>query len=133
MKLLWDDINNLSYEGLVSNFFSSSGLAHFHIFLYINHYLAPGGGGGGGVRGIVFTQSVCLCVLSVCLCVGVSVCPVDILVFYFSAIRRDIDLKFMQYTYRVVLDSLKNIDLHRSRSRDGTLLFEGSHITKTEP
>ena len=44
--------------------------------------------------------------LSVCLCV--SVCPADILVFYFSAIRRDIDdLKFIQDTYRVVLNSLK--------------------------
>ena len=40
--------------------------------------------------------------LSVCLCV----CPANILVFYFSAIRRDIDLKFMQDIYRVVLNSL---------------------------
>ena len=39
--------------------------------------------------------------LSVCLCV----CPANILVFYFSAIRRDIDLKFIQDTYRVVLNS----------------------------
>ena len=39
--------------------------------------------------------------LSVCLC------PANILVFYFSAIRRDIDLKFIQDTYRVVLNSLK--------------------------
>ena len=45
---------------------------------------------------------VCLYVY-VCLCV----CPADILVFYFSAIRRDIDLKVIQDTYRVVLDSLK--------------------------
>ena len=37
---------------------------------------------------------VCVCV-SVC----VSVCPADILVFYFSAIRRDIDLKVIQDTY----------------------------------
>ena len=59
-----------------------------------------------GLRGIVFTLSVCLCVcLSVCVCV----CPANILVFYFSAIRRDIDLN----TYRVVLNSLTNIDLHR--------------------
>ena len=58
---------------------------------------------------------VCLCVcLSVCLSVCMSVCPADILVFYFSAIRRDIDLKFLQDTYRVVLNSLKN-DLHRSK------------------
>ena len=57
-----------------------------------------------GLRGIVFTRSVCL---SVCVCVCVSVCPANILVFYFSAIRRDIDLKFIQDTYRVVLDLLK--------------------------
>ena len=48
--------------------------------------------------------SVCVCV---CLSVCVSVCPANILVFYFSAIRRDIDLKFIQDTYRVVLNSLK--------------------------
>ena len=54
----------------------------------------------------------CVC-LSVCVCV--SVCPADILVFYFSAIRRDIYLKFIQDTYRVVLNSLTNIDLHRSK------------------
>ena len=40
-------------------------------------------------------------------------CPANILVFYFSAIRRDIDLKFIQDTNRDVLNSLKNIDLHR--------------------
>ena len=45
--------------------------------------------------------------LSVCVCV--SVCPADILVFYFSAIRRDIDLKFIHDTYRVVLNSLKKV------------------------
>ena len=58
-----------------------------------------------GLRGIVCcevlfspgqTGPVCLCV---------CVCPANILVFYFSAIRRDIDLKFMQDTYRVVLNS----------------------------
>ena len=65
-----------------------------------------------GLRGIVFTRSVCLSVcVSVCLCV----CPANILVFYFSAIRRDIDLKFMQDIYRVVLNTQKNIDLHRSK------------------
>ena len=58
-----------------------------------------------GLRGIVFTHSVCL---SVCVSVCVSVCPANILVFYFSAIRRDIDLKFIQDTHRVVLNSLKN-------------------------
>ena len=44
-----------------------------------------------------------------------SVRPGNILVFYCSAIRRDIDLKFMQDTYRVSLNSLKNIDLHGSK------------------
>ena len=46
----------------------------------------------------------------------VSVCPANMLVFYFSAIRRDIDLKFIQDsdTYSVVLNSLKN-DLHKSK------------------
>ena len=59
---------------------------------------------------------VCLSVcLSVCLCVCLCVCLANILVFYFSAIRRDIDLKFIQDTYRVVLNSLKQIDLHRSK------------------
>ena len=58
---------------------------------------------------------VCLCVcLCVCVCVCVYVCPANILIFYFSATRRDIDLKCIQDTYRVVLDSLKKIDLHRS-------------------
>ena len=47
---------------------------------------------------------VCVCV---CLSVCVSVCPANIFVFYFSAIRRDIDLKFIQDTYMVVLNSLK--------------------------
>ena len=61
-----------------------------------------------GLRGIVFTRSVCL---SVCL----SVCPANILVFYLSAIRRDIDLTFIQDTYRVVLNSLTKNDLHRSK------------------
>ena len=52
---------------------------------------------------------VCLCVcLSVCLCV----CPANILEFYFSAIRRYIDLKFIQDANRDVLNSLENIDLH---------------------
>ena len=50
----------------------------------------------------------------VCVCVRACVCSADILVFYFSAIRRDIDLKFIQDTYRVVLNSLKNY-LHMSK------------------
>ena len=49
------------------------------------------------------------------LCVCVSLCPANIcLVFYFPAIRRDIDLKCIQDTNRVVLNSLKK-DLHRSK------------------
>ena len=47
--------------------------------LYICYYLAP----GGGCEVLFLTLSVCL---SVCLCV----CPANILVFYFSAIGRDI-------------------------------------------
>ena len=50
-----------------------------------------------------------------CVCVCLCVCPANILVFYFSAIRRDIDLKFIHDTYRVVYNSLKKIDLHRSK------------------
>ena len=53
--------------------------------------------------------------LSVYVCVCLYVCPANILVFYFSAIRRDIDLKCIQDTYRVVLNSLKKINLHRSK------------------
>ena len=76
---------------------------------------------GGGCEvlfspGLSVCVSVCLSVcLSVCVSVCVSVCPADILVFYFSAIRRDSDLKFIQDIYRVVLNSLKIIDLHRSK------------------
>ena len=55
-----------------------------------------------------------MCV-SVCVCVCVSVCPANILIFYCSATRRDIDLKLIQDTYRVVLDPLQKIDLHRSK------------------
>ena len=58
--------------------------------------------------------SVCLCV---CLCVRLSVRPANSLVFYLSAIRSDIDLKCIQDTYSVVLNSIQNIDLHRSRSQ----------------
>ena len=48
---------------------------------------------------------------------------IGILVFYFSAIRRDIDLKFIQDTYRV--------DLHRSKVKvTGTVLFEGTVISQ---
>ena len=60
--------------------------------------------------------------LSVCL----SVCPAIILVFYFSAIRRDIDTGYLygctQFTNKIYL--------HRSKVKvTGTV----HHITKTEP
>ena len=42
------------------------------------------------------------CFYPVCLSVCVSVCPANILVFYFSATRRDIDLKFIPDTYSIV-------------------------------
>ena len=59
--------------------------------------------------------------LSVCVCV--CVCPANILVFYLSAIRRDIDLKFIQDPYRGVPNSLKNIDLHRIKVKvTGTVI-----------
>ena len=54
----------------------------------------------------------CVCV---CVSVCVSVCPANILIFYFSATRRDIDLKLIQDTYRDVLDALHKIDLHGSK------------------
>ena len=38
-----------------------------------------------------------------------------ILVFYFSVISRYIDLKFIQNTYRVVINSLKKIHIDRSK------------------
>ena len=73
----------------------------------IRYYLAPGGG-----CEVLFSPG-----LSVCLSVCVCVCVVSGQYFgiFFSAIRRDIDLKFIQDTYRVVLNSLKKIDLHRSK------------------
>ena len=55
------------------------------------------------------------CLDPVCLSVCVSVCPANIWVFYFSAIRRDIDLKFIQDTYMVVINSPTKCDLHMSK------------------
>ena len=60
--------------------------------------------------------------LSVCLCVSVRlcVCPANILVFYFSTIRRDIDLYrnlYRIFTYRVVLNSLEKMTFIGQRSR----------------
>ena len=66
-------------------------------FLSWYNYLAPGGG-----CEVLFSPG-----MSVCVCV--SVCPANILIFYFSATRRYIDLKLIQDTYRVVLDSLKKL------------------------
>ena len=64
---------------------------------------------------VLFSPGLSVCV-SVCLSVCVCVCVSGrYLVFYFSAIRRDIDLKFIQDTYIVVLNSMKNIDLHMSK------------------
>ena len=50
---------------------------------------------GGGCE-VLFSPG-----LSVCLRVCVSVCPANILIFYFSATGRGIDLKLIQDTYRV--------------------------------
>ena len=81
-----------------------------------------------GLRGIVFTRSVCLCV---CVCVCLCVCPANILVFYFSAIRRDIDLKFIQDTDRVVLNSLKKTFIGQmSRSQGRYITFKGTVISQ---
>ena len=68
-------------------------------------YLAP-----GGVCEVLFSPGLsgCVCVCA-CLSVCVSVCPANILIFYCSATRRDIDLKLIQDTYRVVLDPLKKL------------------------
>ena len=74
-----------------------------------NIYLAPGGG-----CEVLFSPGLSVCV-SMCLCVCISVCPANILIFYFSATRRDIDLKLIQYTNRIDLDSLKKIDIHMSK------------------
>ena len=73
----------------------------------IGYYLAPGGG-----CEVLFWPC-----LSVCMYVYVM-CPTSILLFYFSAIRRDIDL--IQNTYRV----------NGLGHRDSTLLFEGTVISQ---
>ena len=83
------------------------------------YYLAPGGG-----CEVLFSPdlSVCLCV---CLCVYLSVCPANILVFYFSAIRRDTDLKFIQDTDMIVLNSpIQILTFIGQRSRS-----QGRYIT----
>ena len=49
---------------------------------------------------------------------------------YFSAISRYIDLKFIQDTYRVVVNSPNNFDLHRSKSQGRYIAFEGTVISQ---
>ena len=74
--------------------------------------------------------------MCVCVSVCVSVCPANILIFYCSATRKDIDLKLIQDTYRVVLDPLKKFTFigQRSRSQGRYIAFlRYSHITKNEP
>ena len=57
----------------------------------------------------------------------------DVCDVYFSTISRYIDLKFIRDTYRVVINSLKNIG-QRSRSQGRYIAFwRYTHITKTEP
>ena len=84
-------------------------------YFNVDNYLAPLGGCEVLFSpGLSVCVSVCLSVyLSVCRCV--CLCPAESLVFYFSGIRIDIDLKFIQDTYRVVLNSLKKIDIHWSK------------------
>ena len=67
-----------------------------------------------------------------CVCVCVCVRPI----FYFSAIRRDIDLKLIQDAYSVILNTLKNIDLHMSKVKvTGTVhcFLNVQSYHKTEP
>ena len=63
----------------------------------------------------------------VCVCVCLSVCPANILVFHLSAMIRDIDLKCIQDTYMVELNS-HNKFYEGQDHRDGTLLYEGIHV-----
>ena len=53
-------------------------------------------------------------------------------VFYLSAISRDIDLKFVHDTNRIVINSPKHSPLHVEGHghRDGILLFEGTVISQ---
>ena len=63
--------------------------------------------------------------MSVCVCVCLCVRP--IFWYFISRILEEyIDLKFIQETYRVVLNSLGKNDLQR----DGTLFFEGTVISQ---
>ena len=85
-------------------------LKMMHVYYYS---LGVGGGGGGGIEGngppfmainYLAPGGGCEVLFSPGLSACVSVCPANILIFYFSATRRDIDLKLIQDTYRVVLD-----------------------------
>ena len=92
-----------------SRYFIIIGVSSTVPLLHTGIFTSPPGGGCE----VLFSPCLSVCVCNVCL----SVCPANILVFYFSAIRRYIDLKFIQDTYRVVLNSQKNIDLHRSKAK----------------
>ena len=87
----------MTFDVLVMNWISFS-LSRIYLLFNFKcdirgNYLAPGGG-----CEVLFSPGLCVCL---------SVYLANILVFYFSAIRRDIDLKFIQDTYMVVLNSLK--------------------------
>ena len=55
-----------------------------------------------------------------------SVCPANIFVFYLMAIRTDIDLKFTQDTYGIVLYSLKKLlsYVKRQGHREDTVISQ---------
>ena len=91
----------------VSTLAPNTAIINYALFMFCTSlaYISRPGGGcevlfspGGGCE-VLFSPC-----LSVCLCV----CPASILVFYFSAIRRDIELKFIQDTHRVVVNSPKH-------------------------
>ena len=88
----------------------------------IPNYLAPPPPSRRELRCIVFALSVCL---SVCVSLCVSVCVsgqyLDILFL------GDIDLKFIQDTYRVVINLPNKNNFICQGHRDGTVY---SHITK---
>ena len=80
------------------------------------NYLAPGGG-----CEVLFVPCLSVCV---CVCLCVCVCVSNILVFHFSAVKRDIDLQCIQDSYSVVLIG------QGQGHRDGTLLFDGTVISQ---
>ena len=69
-----------------------------------------------GLRGIVFTRSVCLCVcVCVCVCVCLCVCPANIW-YFISQLLEEISI-WNVYRILIGLYSIhwKKIDLHRSK------------------